>query len=73
MGLRMKHFNIKRVHWKIWFLGRVHKKPIYRGESPKKVEPVKFAGLREGWRKGGDGVDTPCTLCHERKKNDVYR
>ena len=23
-------------HWKIWFLGGVYEKPIYRGELPKK-------------------------------------
>ena len=27
----MKNFNIFRVHWKIRFLGGIHKKPIYTG------------------------------------------
>ena len=32
MGLRMKDFNIFRIHWKIQFLGggRVHEKPVSR-------------------------------------------
>ena len=49
MGLRMKGFNILEVHWKILFLGGVHKKPVYRGDCLK----------REAWTvcrfKGGLG------------------
>ena len=35
MGLRMKNFNIMRIHWKIRFLGWVHEKPIYLGNRLK--------------------------------------
>ena len=37
MCLRMRNFNIMRVHRKFWFLGSVvHEKPIYKGGLPKK-------------------------------------
>ena len=52
MGLRMKNFNIVGVFWKIWFLGGVHKKPMYKGKLPKKGELDKKEGvvfLREDW------------------------
>ena len=32
----MEKLNIMEVHWKIQFLGGGHKKPIYKGELPKK-------------------------------------
>ena len=44
----MKNFSIMGVHWNIWFLKGVHKKPIYRGGLPKKVGLGKFADSREG-------------------------
>ena len=44
----MKNFNIMRVHWKIWFLGRIHEKPIHRGELPKEWGLGQFSGLWEG-------------------------
>ena len=49
MGLTMKNFNIFGVHGKIPFLrGGVNKKPIQRGELPKKVGGLgQFADL--GW------------------------
>ena len=35
LGLRMKNFNVIRVHWKIWLLGGFMKKTIFGGEWPK--------------------------------------
>ena len=35
MGLRMKNVNIMGVHWKIWVLGRLHKKNSIKGELSK--------------------------------------
>ena len=32
MVLSMKNFSILGVHWKIWLLGEVHEKLIYRGD-----------------------------------------
>ena len=61
VSLRMKNFNIMRVHWKSWFLavgwGGVYKKTIYRGKLPEKGGLVK---KREVFLRG---VDTPMTLC----------
>ena len=36
MGLMMKIFDIMGVHWKIWLLQGLHKKPVYSRELPKK-------------------------------------
>ena len=48
----MKHFNIMGVHKKIQFLGgRVHEKPIYRGDCLKKRRLEQFAGLRRSLMK----------------------
>ena len=68
MGLRMKNFNIMRVHWKIRILGGFHKENI-QGELALKggegggAVLGEFADLR---REGGldgvlewGGVDTP--------------
>ena len=44
----MKYFNIMGIHWKIWFLGMVNEKPIYRGELPKKGGLGHYADLRGG-------------------------
>ena len=71
MGLRMKDFNIFGVHWKIWFLGGVCKKPI---------ELWQFADLRWGLRKkegggflrkGGGEADTQCTLWFILNTNNI--
>ena len=53
----MKTFNIMGVHRKNQiFKGRVHKKPIYRGELPKKGggwTVCRFKGEGGAWRKRG--------------------
>ena len=70
MGLRMKNFNIMGFHWKIWFLRGLYKKPIYRGELPKKgrhldslqisLKERELAKKRaDGVFKWGGGLDTP--------------
>ena len=64
------------VHWKIWFLRRVHEKPIYRGQLHKKGAwtVCRFmgggggeGGGRVGKKEGGDvfegGVILQCALC----------
>ena len=60
MWLRVKNFNITGVHWKIQFLVGVPKKPIYRGELPKKEGLGPFPDLRRGGgglgKKEGGGV-----------------
>ena len=77
MGLKKKNFYIIGVYWKIWLLGRIHKKPMYKGELPKKGEGRRlgvFADLKGGEggglskREGGGGVfETElipqCALC----------
>ena len=62
MGLRIKNFNIINI-----FRG-VHKKPIYRGELPKKGGLGQFADLRGAWQKRGGvflsgGLIPQFTLC----------
>ena len=57
----MKNVNIFGVHREIWFLGGVHKKPIYRRECLK-------MGRRGAWQKRSGGVFVgglipQCTLC----------
>ena len=44
----MKNFSITGVHWKIQFLVGVPKKPMYRGELPKKEGLGQFPDLRGG-------------------------
>ena len=34
MGLRMKNFSIMGFQWRIWFLGGIHEKPVYRRKLP---------------------------------------
>ena len=53
----MKNFSIMGVHWNIWFLKGVHKKPIYRGGLPKKVGLGKLQIQEKVWGKiGGGGI-----------------
>ena len=56
------------IHWKIQFLGMVNKKPIYRGELPKKGGLGHYADLRGAWRRRRGwcflgGLIPQCTLC----------
>ena len=65
MGSRMKNFNIIQVHWKIQFLGGVHKKPIYRGNCLK-GRLGEFADLRGGGlgeKEGAYVIKPQCILC----------
>ena len=56
MVLRMKNFDIFGVHWKIQLLGKVHEKPIYRGDCLKKGLG-QFVNLRGwAWQEWGSGV-----------------
>ena len=51
-GLRIKNFNIMGVHWKINFLGRVHRKTnVQRGDCPKKEGLGQFSDLRGAFGK----------------------
>ena len=57
MDLRMKRFNIIKVHWKIQLLEGVHKQQIYRGNCQKGgIEQL--VDLSGGLAKKGR-VDTP--------------
>ena len=50
----IQDFNIMGVHWKIWSSGGLHKKPIYRGKMPEKVEGLgQSEDLRRAWQKRG--------------------
>ena len=65
MGLRMKNFDILRVHWKIQLLGGSSQKTDIEGGTAYKVGLGKLADLRGGLaRKRGvgflrEGVDIP--------------
>ena len=54
-----------QVHWKIKFLGvgggEVHKKPIYRGELPKKGHGL-FADVRGGLDQKDEPLKSPARL-----------
>ena len=73
MGLSMKTFNIIRIHWKIWFLGRGSWKTNILGKFPKRgLGP--FADLRGAWKKkrgwcfwGGDW----CPNAHYVEELDI--
>ena len=61
-GLRVKKLNIMGVHWKIWFLGRVHEKANTQWGLSKKGALGQFADLRGALAKGVvvlRGVDIP--------------
>ena len=81
MVLRMKNFNIQRVHRKIRLLvGRTHEKPIERRDCLKRGGLGQFADLRgELDKKEGEGVferggvDTPMhTMREEIQKSIIW-
>ena len=55
----MKNFNIFRVHWKIQFLGGIHKKQIYTGGLDSfQIQRRGTWQERGGWCFWGQ-IDTP--------------
>ena len=52
----MENFNNLGVHRKIWVLGGVHEKPIYRGGLPKKGAWTIHTFKGGGWQEIGGGV-----------------
>ena len=69
MVLRMKNFNIFKVHWKIRLLGGGgSQKTIYRGDCLKRGCLGHFVDLMGGLGKTeGGGLIPQCTLCSPRK------
>ena len=65
MGLKIKNFNIMKVHWKIRFLGGGFTKNQYIAGIAWKKGLGQFAKLKRGaWQKRGGWLIPQCTLFH---------
>ena len=77
-GLRMKNFNIMRVHRKIRFLGGAVTKNQYIGGNCLKrgggfghLTDLRVRGDSQKRGKGEGGLIPQCTLCHHRGGNQA--